>query len=213
VRGSGNTLQAEMQPRSRIDVEGEGDVVNWFLSAPGPRPFAEVSGQGSVVREQQRLGTVIAPPSPVPSTDLADPNGMPPLLVVPGEGPQERDCAGRDAVVQGDDATFVLRGACRTLTVQGSNDRVMAELAGGSRIKIVGSNTHVQFALLGPGPDPIVSVNGEGSNAWRVQRLGSEAGGGVGPTPEGMRVRGGPGAAVKEMPAVPQPVGPDVGPP
>ena len=66
------------------------------------------------------------------------------------------------------------------------------------------------------GPDPIVSVNGQGSDAWRIQRLGAtsraDASAGVMPTPQGMRCRAGRAPCVSQMPAVPQPLQ-DNGPP
>ena len=116
----------------------------------------------------------------------------------------------------GSNATMVLRGGCRSLTVEGDGDRVQAEMMPGTRITIIGSKSTVAFALLGTGPDPIVSVNGQGSDAWRIQRLGAtsraDASVGVTPTLQGMQVQGGQGAVVSQMPAVPQPLQ-DNGPP
>jgi len=209
--GDGVTVHAEMAPASRIDVAGNGDQVDWFLRQPGPDPVASVSGQGSRIYRQQRLGSVVTP-----LTDAAARPDLAPTLAIAVTGQKrDADCTGRDVTLTGSDDTVVLRGGCRSLTVLGDNDRVQAELMPGTRVRIAGSRSVVAFALIGTGPDPIVSVNGAASDAWRVQRLGAtsraDADAGVAPTARGMHVQG-PGAVVSQMPKVAQPLV-DSGPP
>ncbi len=210
ITGSGAAVHAEMQAQSRISVPGGNDTVYWFLKTAGAPPVSDVTGAGSKVLQEQRLGTVIAPPSAAPM----DTGGLPPLLLTGGTGVVREDCAGRDAQINADNTTFVLRGRgrCRSISVTGNGDTVAAEMLSGSRIRIVGDHTLVQFALADTGPDPIVSVSGDQSRAYRIQRLGAasrtDASVGVSPTPGGMKVQGGRGASVTEMPAVPQPTQP-----
>jgi hypothetical protein len=205
VTGSRTTVHAEMQPASRISIPGPDDRLFWFLNAPGAPPRLDVTGANSVTSEQARLGSVIAPPSagPIATGD------QPPLVLTGSSGVVDEKCAGRDVQITGDNTIFVLHDRCRTISVAGSGDKVEAELLAGSRIKIVGNNTIVQFVLADMGTDPIVSVAGDKSAAYRIQRLGAtsraDASRGATPTAAGMKVVGGKGASVEEMNAAPQP--------
>ena len=200
ITGSGNAINAELQPQAGISA-GQGNRITWFLGHPGLPPQVLDPGTNSQVLQQQALGSTVLPPSATPDS--------PDALVLTGEKPlTEADCGGRDAQITADNSRFVLRGRCRTISVTGSHDTVEAEMLSGSRIRIVGDHTTVQFALVDTGPDPIVSAQGDGSSAWRIQRLGASsratASEGVSPTAAGMKVEGGQGAAVNEMNPVPQ---------
>jgi hypothetical protein len=212
IRGEGVQVHAEMAPAGRIAIEGNGDQVEWFLHRPGPDPVTAINGEGSRILQEHRLGSIVAPPSAEP----VRPDLGPPLELAGSEQSRDADCAGRDVTLTGSGDIVVLRGGCRSLTVNGDGNRVQAEVMPGTRITIVGSKSTVAFAILGTGPDPIVSVNGQGSDAWRIQRLGAtsraDAGVGVAPTPRGMVVQGGQGAVVSQMPTVHQPLQ-DNGPP
>lgn len=208
VLGTGTTVHAEMQPQSRISVPGSNDTVFWFLKTAGAEPVNDVTGPNSKVLQEQRLGSVIAPPSAAPM----DTGGQPPLELTGGPGVVDERCGGRDAQITADNTTFVLHDRCRSISVTGSNDTVEAELLSGSRIRIVGDKSLVQFVLADTDADPIVSISGSGSAAYRIQRLGAvsraDASLGATPTPGGIAVQGGKGASVTEMPAVPQPTQP-----
>ncbi|WP_216851206.1 DUF3060 domain-containing protein [Acidisphaera sp. L21] len=201
VMGTGTTVHAEMQAQGRISVPGAHDSVVWFLKSDGAPPTTEVTGANSTVIQQQRLGSQIAPASAAPS----DTGGRAPLQLTSGG---EQQCDGRDVQINASGSNFVLQGHCRSLSVMGSNDIVEIELLPGSRVAIDGDSTIVQFLITSAGPDPIVSANGTGSKAYRVQRLGASdrqaASAGVTPTASGMKVEGGRGASVTEMPAVTQ---------
>lgn len=207
VTGARTTVNAEMRPQARIAAPGQGDRVYWYLRGQGPDPEVGEVGPNSQVLRQQRLGSVIAPPSDVPAD-----TGDQPALELTASADQR--CGGRDAHVTADRARIVLRDRCRSLTVTGSGDTVDVELQSGSRVRIVGNDSVVQFVLVDVGPDPIVSVAGNGNTAYRIQRLGAadraDASRGVAPTGAGMEVQGGAGASVVEMPAVPQPTQPDL---
>jgi Protein of unknown function (DUF3060) len=193
-----------MQPQSRISVPGQMSRVFWFLSRGDQPPVIESTGANSQVLQEQRLGSRIAPPSAAP----VDSGDQPPLVLTGAEGAGPQDCHGRDAQITADHANFVLRDRCRSVSVTGNAVTVEAEMLSGSRIQINGADTVVQFALSDPGPDPIVTVQGDRSRAWRVQRLGAAsratASVGVSPTEHGMKVEGGHGASVSEMPSVTQ---------
>ena len=201
VNGDGNIVHAEMQPQSRIAVPGQKSRVFWFLTRGDQAPSVETTGAGSQVLQEQRLGSRIAPPSAAP----VDTGDQPPLMLT-GAQAGAQDCQGRAVQITAERTNFVLRNRCRSLSVTGDGVTVEAEILAGSRIQINGAGTTVQFVLSEAGADPIVTVQGDGSRAWRIQRLGarSRAGASVGvtPTPEGMKVEGGHGASVSEMPSV-----------
>jgi hypothetical protein len=205
VTGSHTTVHAEMQPASRISIPGPDDRVFWFLNSAGAPPTTDVTGANSQTSEQARLGSVIAPPSagPIATGD------QPPLVLTGASGVVDDKCAGRDVQITGDNTVFVLHDRCRTISVTGNGDKIEAELLAGSRIKIVGDNTIVQFVLADTGTDPIVSIAGDKSAAYRIQRLGAtsraDASRGASPTAAGMKVEGGKGASVTEMNAAKQP--------
>ena len=208
VTGDHTTAHAEMQPQSRISIPGPDDRVFWFLKGTGAPPTTDVTGANSQTSQQAALGSVIAPitAGPIATGD------QPPLVLSGDAGVIQDKCDGRDVQINGDNTTFVLRGSCRTIEVNGNGNHVEAELLAGSRVKIVGDNSIVQFVLTGAGADPIVSVAGDKSKAYRIQRLGAtsraDASRGATPTAAGMRVQGGAGASVTEMNAVPQPTAP-----
>ena len=69
-----------------------------------------------------------------------------------------------------------------------------------------GSGNVVTFALASPGPDPVVSVEGQGNHAWRVRALGA-VGQPVEITTRGVAVQGAPTTVVTELPTVRTPQG------
>lgn len=200
IDGTGNTVHAELQPQAGI-APGHANRVYWFMSRNGAPPQVTDPGTDSQVLQEQRLGSTVLPASETPPPDGA--------LMLTGERPlTDADCHGRDVQITADNSRFVLHGQCRTITVAGNHDTVEAEMMAGSRIRINGDHTVVQFVLVTTGPDPIVSAEGDGSSAYRIQRLGAgsraAASQGVAPTPGGMQVTGGRGASVTEMPPAPE---------
>lgn len=200
VQGSGDHVQADMLPGGSIEVAGNGTSVDYFMHSPGPAPVQNVTGQGSVVRQIGRLGgTAIG-------AGLENPEpGSPTPMAIVGDGQQQdQDCAGRDVLLQGSDDNVTLRGGCRSLSITGSDDHVQMRIVPGSRIAITGDHDVVTFVLTSEGPDPIVSVSGADSHAWRVRRLGDLPNAGIEIGAAGAVVPGGAGAVVTEMPSVPQ---------
>lgn len=198
VRGDSLTVEAEMQPGGRIEVAGNRDAVSYFLRHPGPEPITSINGNNSRISRVQALGKAAL------GTGLA-PAGAPEPIVLSGDGGhQSADCAGRDVRIEGNSGTYVLQGGCRSLSIEGNGNAIQAEVLPGTRIAIAGNDNTVAFVPSGRGPDPIVSVSGSGSHAWRVERLGASPTSGVEVTSKGIAVPGGAGAVVTEMPSVPQ---------
>ena len=87
---------------------------------------------------------------------------------------QERvaDCAGRDATITGRRSAYILRGSCRSLTVQGDLLTVQAEVQPGARIAVTGRGSVVSWSVHGHGSAPVAVVRGPGSRLQRAQPPG-----------------------------------------
>lgn len=96
-----------------------------------------------------------------------------------------QNCEGRDVVVRGNANALRFTGGCRSVTVQGNGNSILAEMAPGGRIEIVGNDTTVGWVPAGGGAqarEPTVSVTGRDS---RVERAAAAAGGGAPAQPPG----------------------------
>lgn len=195
LSGSSDSVQAEMLPGGQIRVTGDSDTLTWFLRHSGPDPQVDVESGSSQVRQIQRLGGAAI------GEGITAPEGPAPIVLTGEARSAEVNCAGQDVQVQGNGNNFVLRGGCRSLSVQGNGNHVQAELQPGIRVAIQGNGDLVTFVLVASGPEPIVSLSGNGSRAWRVERLGER-----GPPPavgaNGVAIQG--NAQVTGMPNVPQ---------
>jgi outer membrane protein OmpA-like peptidoglycan-associated protein len=101
---------------------------------------------------------------------LAQQAGAPRPLVLEGQALSEaQDCSGRDVVVRGNANALRFTGGCRSLSVQGNGNSVLAEMAPGSRIEVLGSGSTVGWTLSGQGAAPSVSVTGRDSRAEAAQ--------------------------------------------
>ncbi len=102
-----------------------------------------------------------APPAP---PRLAPAVGSPGTLLLRGDGVTDAlDCTGRNVMIEGNGASYTLRGGCRSVTVQGRDNTVEVELEPGGRIAIAGDGDTVRYAPTQPGPPPVISVTGAAS--------------------------------------------------
>ncbi|MBV9735239.1 MAG: DUF3060 domain-containing protein [Acidisphaera sp.] len=195
LSGSSDGVEAEMLPGGRIRVTGDSNTLTWFLRHSGADPQIDLESGSSQVRRIQRLGGAAI------GQGIAAPEGPGPMLLTGEARTAEASCAGQDVQVQGNGNDFVLRGGCRSLSVHGNGNHIQAELQPGVRVAIQGNGDQVTFVLVASGPEPIVSLDGNGSRAWRVARLGDA---GPPPTvgPNGVAVQG--NARITGMPNVPQ---------
>jgi hypothetical protein len=110
------------------------------------------------------------PPIPVLPIDTAAP--PPEALVLDGNFRRETiDCAGRDVLIHGDGGDYRLINGCRTVSVQGRDDRIDAELQPGARLVIGGPDVTLRYVLIAPGAPPILSVTSASSQAIPVDRI------------------------------------------
>ncbi len=73
------------------------------------------------------------------------------------------DCTARNVLIRGDSGTFVLRGGCASLTIEGDSNKVKAQVQPGSKITVRGDSVRVVYTLSSPGKDPAIKVQGDDS--------------------------------------------------
>jgi hypothetical protein len=107
------------------------------------------------------------PEGPPPPAALGAPaTGQQGTLVIAEDGQAlEFACAGRNVLVTGSRDRLVLRGGCRSVTVQGRADTIRAELLPGARIAIGGEAVTLHYRMVAAGALPILSIAGSGSEA------------------------------------------------
>lgn len=158
VTGSGNVIAVALVPGGAVRVSGNANRI-LYRSPAGP-PHAQTSGADNQVV-----------PDPRPPT-LALVQAPPPLLTLNGASQVDQFCGGSDVLVLGDDLDFVLRGGCRSITVQGRRDRITAELLPGAQLAVGGPGVTVNYVLVAHGPPPVVRVTARGLRATQLQRFG-----------------------------------------
>jgi outer membrane protein OmpA-like peptidoglycan-associated protein len=60
-----------------------------------------------------------------------------------------RDCSGKDVVVSGSNDRIVLTGGCRSLTILGDGNEILADMAPGTKISLSGDNNNLAWAKSG----------------------------------------------------------------
>ncbi len=173
VRGTANQVTLAGPCRS-LRIEGSRNVVSVDLARGAP---VSVTGDYNQV--------VYAPPGPPPVTTLKGywnqvvPGPLPPnpgTLVLDGTlGRRDVPCGGLDVIIRESDARYVLRGGCRSVTVQGRDNTIAAELLPAARLVIAGSGVVVNYILTAQGAPPVVVVTAPGARATHLARFGESA--------------------------------------
>ena len=115
---------------------------------------------------------VRAQPTPVASTVEGVPSPPPVLVLTPASPSFDVDCTNRDVLVRGDSQHYVLRGGCRSLTVQGRLDLITAELVPGAPVTVGGPGVILNYVLIAQGPAPVVRVTSPSLRAEQIQHYG-----------------------------------------
>lgn len=146
VRGSDNIVTADVDPGALVRVDGDR---NRIIYAGPVAPQAITNGfYDQVVRAEQ-------PPSM--------------LVLDPGSPSFDVVCTNRDVLIRGDSQRYVLRGGCRSLTVEGRLDAITAELQPGAQVAIGGAGVILNYVLVAEGPAPVVRVTVPGLKAEQIQ--------------------------------------------
>lgn len=173
IRGDDNHVSLAGQCRF-LRIEGSRNAVNVELGSPGT---VQITGDYNQV--------VYAPGGRPPVTTLhgyynevvPGPTGaVPGSLVLDGTlGQRDVPCRGLDIVIRESEARYVLRGGCRSVTIEGRRDTVAAELLPSARLVISGTGVVVNYALVADGPPPVVVVTAPGARATHLVRYGESA--------------------------------------
>ena len=152
IEGSRNVVSVDLARAGSVTVTGD---YNQVIYAPAvPPPLTTLRGYYNQV--------VPGPIAPTPNT-----------LVLDGAlGRRDVACGGLDVVIRESDVRYVLRGGCRSVTVQGRNDIIAAELLPSARLVIGGVGVVVNYVLVGQGPPPAVVVTVHGARATHIARFG-----------------------------------------
>jgi outer membrane protein OmpA-like peptidoglycan-associated protein len=67
-----------------------------------------------------------------------------------------RDCSKADVVVSGSNDRIVLTGGCRSLTILGDGDEILADMDPGTKITLSGNNNNLAWGKTRDGVDPSV---------------------------------------------------------
>ena len=162
IQGSDNVVAIDLAPGRRVRVSGSGNRVLYRFAA-GP-PAADTSGADNQVLPDPRDGTA--------AERLAAIMAPPPVLIVDAGSGYDVACGGRDVLIRGDGLRTVLRGGCRSLTVQGASDTITAELLPGAAVSIGGAAVILNYVLVAEGPAPVVRVTAPGLKATQIQHYG-----------------------------------------
>lgn len=151
LKGIANTVSLDLGAGAAIRIEGASNHVTYRATAP-----ASVEALGPDVTV-----TAVLPPASGPGLAL---DGSDEALAA--------DCADRDVTVRGDRSLYLLRGGCRSVTIQGNLVIVQAELQPGASITIAGHGSRVGWAPSGPGRPPAATIHGEASRVERLDAIG-----------------------------------------
>jgi outer membrane protein OmpA-like peptidoglycan-associated protein len=86
-----------------------------------------------------------------------------PVVLGDSGGQLIRDCSKTDVVVSGSNDRIVLTGGCRSLTILGDGNEVLADMDAGGKISLNGNNNNLAWGKYSDGADPSV-VDGGGAN-------------------------------------------------
>jgi hypothetical protein len=135
-----------------------------FLLLAGP-VLAQMTAQTTAGAPVPVLGQ----PSTIPHAPTAA------VLDLPGDDQSlATDCTGRDVTIHGTRSLYVLRGGCRSLTVDGGLDVVQAEMQPRAKIMVDGDGIIVSWALLDHGPQPLAIAHGEANHIQRTETIGGQ---------------------------------------
>jgi hypothetical protein len=174
VRGSGNTVTVDGRCTG-LQVTGSDNLITADVAAGGVITLDgdrnRVVYPGPVAPQAVTHGFYdqVIPANPVAAVGGAPAAPVSTLVLDPGSPSFDVSCRNLDVVIRGDLQHYVLRGGCRSLTVQGRLDTVTAELLPGAPVLIGGPGVLLNYVLTGQGPAPVVRVTAPGLKAEQIQ--------------------------------------------
>jgi outer membrane protein OmpA-like peptidoglycan-associated protein len=82
-----------------------------------------------------------------------------------------RDCTKTDVVVSGSNDRIVLTGGCRSLTILGDGNEVLADMDAGTKISLSGNNNNLAWGKSSDGVDPSVVDGGRDNTILQFRHV------------------------------------------
>ncbi len=170
IAGTGNQVEIDLLPGGAVSVTGSDNAVQYTPIVPGPAVTVQGGGNSIAAGHGAVAGEAVAPavPTAPPAAAVISPPSRAEagtLLLQGDAAARNVDCTGRNVLIEGSGRNDVLRGGCRSVTVQGRMDTVRAELQPGARIALGGDGITLHYTQTTPGPSPVISVTGNDSRA------------------------------------------------
>ena len=180
LKGYANAVSLALAPAAAIRVEGSDNQVSYTAPAT---PAIVALGPNNSVHAAQAVFS--AQPVPKPARPPVEPVSVPPPIAhratptagirLDGEDQQRlADCAGRDVTVTGSRSAYVLRGGCRSVTVNGELLTVQAELQPAAHLAITGQGDIIAWAVSGKARGPSATIHGAGNHVQRSDMIGGQ---------------------------------------
>jgi hypothetical protein len=82
-----------------------------------------------------------------------------------------RDCSKTDVVVSGSNDRIVLTGGCRSLTILGDGNEILADMDAGTKISFSGNNNNLAWSKSSEGVDPSIVNGGRANRVVQFRRV------------------------------------------
>ena len=181
-------------PDVSVSVNGQGSrVMAQNAPAPAAPPAPPVDQAKPAAPSPTEAEAASSPPAgkPVAAAKPAPTHPLPPLppltgpvinLTISGEA-RDLDCTGKSVRITADRGLYALRGGCRAVEVQGTDNLVQAEILPAARVAASGANTRIAWVQIGSGAAPVVRAT-DGASAWQIPALGEYHPAPAAPAPE-----------------------------
>jgi outer membrane protein OmpA-like peptidoglycan-associated protein len=81
-----------------------------------------------------------------------------------------RDCSKSDVVLSGSNDRIVLTGGCRSLTILGDANEILADMDAGAKISLIGNNNNLAWSKSSEGGDPSIVDGGRANTVVQFRR-------------------------------------------
>jgi hypothetical protein len=190
VSGNNNKVLAEVAADGKVASSKQSNLVAWVTpgSSADPNIFSIVNTISAVdlshdfiSHSLQKQGNLILAENPpgvssAPATEGSSkkaalsyisesiPKAEGELIIIAESNARLiRDCANKDVAVSGSGSDLVLTGGCRSVTVSGNGNKIIAEIGGGGELTILHSRNAAAWTRVGASSDP-VAIHAEPTN-------------------------------------------------
>jgi Protein of unknown function (DUF3060) len=180
VSGNNNRVLVEMASGGELDVLRQSNSVVWTKSDAGTDPLVFSAGManatvslsiepGSLPIDQP--GSMKDDGAASASLDRDRSDKKNPFSEMSQKIPQEvndlvvlssnddkviRDCANKDVSISASSSNIVLTGGCRSVTISGSKNKILAEIVGGGELTVLQSENAVAWTKFGTSTEQVL---------------------------------------------------------